>query len=440
MRDVRIALGVDTWHVWGASYGTAVAMAIAHLYPETTTSAVLDSVSLNAPDWRQRTGPNYESSLSRLFALCRADKSCTRRYGDVEALYEKALQEISSVPLRERLASNEKPFAFNRQDFLLSVYQMLYSPQAIRLLPLVFERVAARDVRFAANLSVATRPGIVQRAFGVHYAIDCQGRGTGNLEVLDSAFLGELFPLTAYYHAVCQALDLTNSDPQSQPVKPSDVPALIMTGAIDPITPPHTAREAASDFRTKTLVELPRLGHAVSLQDDCAKSIMLAFLDAPERTLDLGCTTDIPAVKFVDEVWINPDLMFRLTQGWTVSNMALLAGVAALIICLLIALIALFQAPAGGFSELGLRLSTILLPGAALFTITTATALTLMNDQVLLLFGLPAYAGPAGPLLYLSSLAGCATTSVLIMRKAERVIILVHAAVSLTTLGLAFQL
>ena len=69
----------------------------------------------------------------------------------------------------------------------------------------------------------------------------------------------------------------------------SDIPALVMAGEWDPITPPSWGVAVAANLENSTFVEFPGLGHAVSVGDSCPQSIMRRFLTSPESNLDLSC-------------------------------------------------------------------------------------------------------------------------------------------------------
>jgi pimeloyl-ACP methyl ester carboxylesterase len=62
----------------------------------------------------------------------------------------------------------------------------------------------------------------------------------------------------------------------------------VITGSLDPVTPPEDAREVAGRLGSH-LVELPRAGHAAMMADTCARSVLRSFLADPDRP-ELACT------------------------------------------------------------------------------------------------------------------------------------------------------
>jgi pimeloyl-ACP methyl ester carboxylesterase len=85
----------------------------------------------------------------------------------------------------------------------------------------------------------------------------------------------------------------------SEPVR-ADVPTLVLSGTIDPVTSPRWGEEAAR--------HLPRALHVVApgahgLDDPCTASIREAFLESPDvAALDTSCvqTIELPPFELGD--------------------------------------------------------------------------------------------------------------------------------------------
>jgi pimeloyl-ACP methyl ester carboxylesterase len=79
----------------------------------------------------------------------------------------------------------------------------------------------------------------------------------------------------------------------------SDIPTLVMAGEWDPITPPSWGAAVAANLVNSTFVEFPGLGHGVSVDDSCPRSIMFDFLTNPESSLDLSCVEGMEEPEFL---------------------------------------------------------------------------------------------------------------------------------------------
>ena len=84
--------------------------------------------------------------------------------------------------------------------------------------------------------------------------------------------------------------------PYAQPAR-IDAPVLMLSGALDPVTPPRRA-EAAGKFMAKAQhVVVSNAGHGISPLG-CAPRLLRAFIDQPDKKLDATCLAEIPAPTF----------------------------------------------------------------------------------------------------------------------------------------------
>jgi pimeloyl-ACP methyl ester carboxylesterase len=83
-----------------------------------------------------------------------------------------------------------------------------------------------------------------------------------------------------------------------EPVR-SEVPALILSGGIDPATPPRHAAAVARTLPNARHLIAPQLGHGVSLHG-CAPRLIEKFVRSTNaRDLDGACLERIPRPLFV---------------------------------------------------------------------------------------------------------------------------------------------
>ena len=74
----------------------------------------------------------------------------------------------------------------------------------------------------------------------------------------------------------------------------SELPALVMAGSYDPITPPAATRAVADRLPNATFLLVEPGGHSVVQHDDCVVGIGLTFLDDPATPPDTSCVAAIP--------------------------------------------------------------------------------------------------------------------------------------------------
>ncbi len=93
----------------------------------------------------------------------------------------------------------------------------------------------------------------------------------------------------------CPLLKLPAAAPQ--PATPILAPALLLSGALDPVTPPHRAISAAKAMPNAQHLVVANVGHGVSSLG-CAPRLLRAFLDQPSQALAARCLDEIAPVTF----------------------------------------------------------------------------------------------------------------------------------------------
>ena len=88
---------------------------------------------------------------------------------------------------------------------------------------------------------------------------------------------------------MCEGWAVEPAAPIENQTVVSDVPALVLSGEIDPITPPRWAQAAAENLRTSYFYVFPGYGHGVTRKSPCALAMMLQFFDDPTQAPDDSC-------------------------------------------------------------------------------------------------------------------------------------------------------
>ena len=145
-------------------------------------------------------------------------------------------------------------------------------------------------------------------SLGMHYTVQCQE------EHISSAFRDYASVIARHPHlsgylnypvegsaTLARLCDMwrakARSDIANSPVV-SDIPALLLSGNFDPITPPAYADLANETLSTSYNFVLPHVSHGVLRSDDCAVRIAVAFIDDPLREPDNSCIADTAAIEF----------------------------------------------------------------------------------------------------------------------------------------------
>ncbi|MEW6272788.1 MAG: alpha/beta fold hydrolase [Thermodesulfobacteriota bacterium] len=313
--DLMTALGYDEFNLYGLSYGTRVALtALRDQRGGRIRSVVLDSsVPLQAS--LVRTGSALQRSFDRVLDACAADPGCDAAYPNLRRTTFELIERFNREPLTLAPidpATNEPfPVIISGDRLVRLAENALQSAALIPLLPVFVATTAAGSTALlAAALSQVAAPALYSP--GVQNAVLCNEEtllvDPAQLEreraLVDPA-IAHAFAVPDAHMRACPRFGLPAPDPiEGEPVR-SDVPALILAGEYDPITPPAFGRLAAEGLANGFYFELRGFGHVVLFQQAaptgppaCAMQLMAAFLDDPSRAPDGSCVEAIPPPRF----------------------------------------------------------------------------------------------------------------------------------------------
>ena len=300
--QVRAALGYERINLYGASYGTRVALAYLRRYPTRARTVVLDAVV--SADFRVHltAGRDGARAMDMLFDRCRAEPACREAFPDLQVEFQSLLSQLEAEPVTVRvpdpLSGEAVDFTFTRPRFASMVYAMLYSPELASLLPLSIH-TAYVEGDYAPLLAQAgsADAGIYR---GLLYAVLCtedipfiapQEAATLN----KGSYFGDM---SAIQREVCEAWPRGELPPDyGEPVR-SDVPVLLLSGEADPVTPPQYAEQVTTALGNSLHLVAPEMGHSIIIRG-CVPRVVADFVDAASvEGLDTACVQEIAPPPF----------------------------------------------------------------------------------------------------------------------------------------------
>ena len=301
---VRRALGAERINLWGASYGTRAALEYLRQFPQHVRTAVLDGVA--PPDMALPTAfaVDADAALVRLVQHCQADADCRVRYPDFAARIEKLLQRSAvgfDVTLPHPLSGERQTLRVDRHLLSSLLRSPLYVPSLAAMLP--FALAEASDGDFAALVALAAAIGTRMNenfAVGMHFAVVCaedmpRVNAARRAEAAATRF-GSTF--ADLYTDACTAVATRPVPAAFYEVGTVDVPVLVLSGGLDPATPPRHGAAVAERLGNARHVVAPNVGHGVSAQA-CAPRLVTRFIrEATFAGLDSTCLERLPAARF----------------------------------------------------------------------------------------------------------------------------------------------
>jgi len=247
-----------------------------------------------------------EAALEKLVGDCEAQVLCHRSYPALRQTILRLRGELMRRPMRAAIqdprTGERDSIRVTENVFLSGLFRPLYVAELASLLPYGvaaasrgdFNPLLAQNLEFSDDVSQ-------NLSLGMHLSVICT-EDIPRMTPGDLAFAGHAFfgrALVDDFLRACSRWPRGHvPDDFYEPVK-SDVPVLILSGGIDPATPPRHGDEVARTLPHARHFVAPHLGHGVSLHG-CAPRLIDAFVrKASADGLDGKCLERIPRPLFL---------------------------------------------------------------------------------------------------------------------------------------------
>ncbi|RUO23586.1 alpha/beta hydrolase [Aliidiomarina iranensis] len=304
---VRTALGYQQINLYGGSYGTRAALVWMREAPTALRSVVLDGV---APT-QVVVGP-FGTYSQRAFDLmvsdCNRSEACVERFGAIDekyyALRERLLAEPEQVVMQDPRSDETREVLMTAKRLAGILRNALYSPRSRQLIPIVVSEADAGNWRPLAGL-IGAFDAESPIYTGLLVSVLCQeDMPRADAELLardgDNRFIGS--SVGDDFVEMCSGWPVAPlpDNSHAEPVV-SDIPALLLSGEQDPVTPPEWAEIAAETLSNSQHLVAEFGGHTI-MSHTCANRLIAQFLDEPSATIDASCLERTRMLPFLRNV------------------------------------------------------------------------------------------------------------------------------------------
>ncbi|MCR9271188.1 MAG: alpha/beta hydrolase [Hyphomonadaceae bacterium] len=281
--DLRQVLGIESWNLYGASYGTRLALIYAKRFGERVDSMVLDSPLPPNAIYDDESAENLEQALRSVAKDCAQQSACARTFPELEQRFFQTLQDVSENPVL--IEGGNRPVTARDLVSLIP----LVSESGVRRAPLTMDRAARLDPVLLGGVISPVQAS--DFAWGMRFSVWCsealpfslRNRTDGPGETLGG------YESAAINPDLCDAWGAPALDPSVIEPVTSNIPTLIIAGEFDPLTPPRWGSLTAKTLTRSRLVILRGGSHTSTQQwggDGCAMSLAAAFLNAPDAYVE----------------------------------------------------------------------------------------------------------------------------------------------------------
>ncbi len=301
---VREAMGYDQVNLVGVSYGTRAAQVYLRHFPETVRTITLDSVVPMQLALGQEHALRLDQAVQAVLEDCAEDEVCSelfpRRANQFNELVTRLREDPRTITITDPTTGEDIELLLSADTLAVAIRFLSYSSESQAVLPLLMheasssgnlERLATQAMLVVSGLSEAI-------ARGMELSVMC----AEDYPYLDfetdysQTLMGNL--LLEGVKTQCAVWNSGVAPPEfHQPVE-STVPALLLSGERDPVTPPQYADLVAQTFPNHLNVVARGQSHSV-LRNVCLQEITARFIDGGSvEELDIACVDDIRYAPF----------------------------------------------------------------------------------------------------------------------------------------------
>lgn len=293
--DIRKALGYDAINLTGGSYGTRAALVYIRQHGDHVRTAILNGV---API--EFTNPLFHAesaqyALEKILDEVESNATYRDAFPDLRKQFDEVLARFDNGPIDVEITDPDSgelaTVQLTREAFVSSLRFQMYYLDTTRQVPVLIFRAHAGDFRPFVENAIARNRALDQSiAMGMLMCVTA-AEDVARIDPADiprlteGTFLGD--GRVRRQMEVCQKWPKSIlPDDFGEPVR-SDVPALILSGTIDPVTPPRWGELVAKNFPNSLHIVAPS-AHGVG--GPCIERIQREFLDSGSaKGLDISC-------------------------------------------------------------------------------------------------------------------------------------------------------
>src|SRR5437773_1014762 len=294
--DVRAWLGYDRINLFGSSYGTRAALVYLRQHPDRVRTVTLVGV---APTYLKMPMYHAEAAarvMDLLLQQCEQNAQCHQAFPQIRDDWTNLLAQLEHAPARVEYSPPDKSATVEIQVgvFAEKIRTWMYGRDQASRIPLIIHQAAHGD--FAPFLHEAIAPSIPDFiADGMYLCVTC-AEDVPFIDQEEAAKLNAGNPFGNYrvfqQTRACSLWPRGKIPPDFREPVSSNVPVLLFSGNMDPVTPPQRGEEVAGYLPNSRHVIIPQAGHGFDglAEPECADRIIREFLEKGEaKDLDIGC-------------------------------------------------------------------------------------------------------------------------------------------------------
>ncbi len=290
---VRNYLGYTKLHLYGISYGSRMAQLYMRHYPESLATVTLDGV-VPMQQSVLAVGLSVNRALDGVFDQCESNKDCNEQFPNLRLTLNQLNDRLENKAIETTVfhpATGAPTTFLLTRDKLLGILRLsMYSPATRSLVPLTIDHTAAGNYQSLLGLYSLTMDGL-DMAIGMHNSVAC----AEDIHRIDDDLLADIkqsYTANAMYQALLESCSIWPTEKVNDSffaAIESDIPTLLLSGELDPATPPNWGTLAMEKMTNAKHFVAPYATHGVATQS-CGNDLVAELIDQGSlNDLDNSC-------------------------------------------------------------------------------------------------------------------------------------------------------
>jgi pimeloyl-ACP methyl ester carboxylesterase len=316
--ELRQALGLKEWNVYGISYGTDLALNYMRMHPQGIRSVGIDGIFPPPLAGGVAAETSAGEGLDAVFKACVEDARCHRRYGDIGATWRGLVRKYQAAPrtVRVPVEGVKGKVAVKISGGMLLQWTVSPGTHLAGKVPADIDALAHGNPVPIASTWAAPKlnpAGVGVLSNGLFYGVSCgewvpyesQAEVTAAARrafpTLPSS-IWENAPNLPFMRQNCAAWKVPKAPAEVRAVTHSSIPTLVVDAQYDGQTAASFGPLVARALSNSTVVTIPNVAHVAFASPSpkanaCTQQIARSFFDDPGKA-KTGCIAKVPPTEW----------------------------------------------------------------------------------------------------------------------------------------------
>jgi pimeloyl-ACP methyl ester carboxylesterase len=302
--EVAEALGHAKVNLVGASYGTRMAQVFLQRHPGRVRTVLARAVApLDGFNILVDASYAAKAQLAQVLEGCAADAACRAAYPSVGPMLDALFAQVKDGPAQVTLPAASPGAAaatldVTRETLSSTVYALLLSTPSRQRLPQIIHRMGTAGLSAMAPVFAQVQATYATVPVGMYLSVVCS-EDMPRVSAKDAAALdGDPMGDMTTIRNACREWPRGEATTPTSLAPLADVPALLVSGELDPATTPADAEKVAAQLPRSLHLRLPGTSH-VPLLPGCAQDLAERFVRSGSTAgLDASCTSALTMPGF----------------------------------------------------------------------------------------------------------------------------------------------